>query len=155
MERPKTDSGRAAFFAASKPLRRLSSRTLVTKIAPSLSYRFFCPMATESRHGLSLPGQPQSAHFRFGICVRGLSFLRRLAHSTRKHSRTIAPNFGGRLLLPLCAVPLACRLRHDVRFAEIPLALVGHFLHQAADKVTFRHKGSGSKAASRRSRRAR
>src|SRR5271168_147139 len=127
MEPPKLFRETPLFLPRLLPL-PTSSRTPVTKISPSPSYRFFSRPTANSPHGFPPSSQAQPA-----LPGPGLHLLRRqlprwFPYPAGRYPPTIAEHPGRRLLLPLRTIPHPGRLRHDVRLAEIPLPLVGHFL---------------------------
>ena len=86
-------------------------------------YRFFPALSAEFPHGPAL----QQTYLLAASLLQALSSRNHspglLAQAPRGHSRTAAECSGRRVLLPLCGIAPARRLREDVRFEAVRLAL--------------------------------
>ena len=99
--------------------------------------------------------QPLPAHGSSALAVRASSYVDRMRHFARQHSRPPARRAGRRLLLLLQRIARAQRLRKDVRTSQIRQPLVGHHLRQAAPAKARRRLQRWPALASPRPRRTR
>jgi hypothetical protein len=99
--------------------------------------------------------QPLPAHGSSALAVRASSYVDRMRHFARQHSRPPARSAGRRLLLLLQRIARARRLRENVRTSQIRQPLVGYNLRQAAPAKARRRLQRWPALASPRPRRTR
>lgn len=122
----------ARLLRCAETIIELSSRTRVTELSIAPRYRFFSETGRKMAHA-SFSQWNTFAPQAFNSFARlGHLLLRRRASSSRRHALPATERSVWRLLLPLCRIQSARRLREDVRIQEIRVPLVGHHLRQAA-----------------------
>jgi len=107
------------------------SRTRVTKRPGFQSYRFFATFPAELPHApvfqhTFLSSTPLLAAIWLGNGAFGL-----FANAPRGHTWDAAERSHGRMLLPLCAIAFAGRLRQDVPREEVCVTMGGDNLREA------------------------
>ena len=102
------------------------------------SYRFSLRLSAKWFHAWASPHCLLTACPLWEVILSRNLHPRVLDHPSGGHARTAAPSLLGRLLLPLCGITPARRLREDVRFEEIRFAVVGKNLREAPHADTGR-----------------
>ena len=110
--------------------RGAGSRTRVTVFAGFASYRFFSSLPPDCLRALAIRQCCSSWDLHPQTSLRGSSADRLLHHSSGGHAGAAAQNSSRRVLLPLRGIAFKYRVREDVRFEEIRVALVGEHLRQ-------------------------
>jgi len=110
----------------------LGSRTLVTKLTVTWSYRFFLVISSEYSHAQAVQQDRLSAApLRQSLSSRhhapGL-----FTYAPRGHFWFTAKRSRGRMLLPLFGIARARWLRENVRFETARLTLVGNDLRETS-----------------------
>ena len=128
---PKLNRERGA-FTHTDFLLQASSRTLVTNFSGFPRYRFWGASPAQSLHALAASQPPTSQKLYAPYDVITHLFDRRITNFVGGHPGSVASRHGGHLLLPMCGITRAPKLRQDVRNTEVFFPALGEELRKAA-----------------------